>query len=480
MSNIAGAASLRLNWRDNSSDESGFKIERADSASNYVLIASVATNIQSYSDTNAIAGASYCYRVSAVNTVGSSAPTNAACATAPADSTAPTSPPPPTGTPPPDPTLTPPGKMWSDYVVSVKLRSADNDVIGVMFRYQDEDNYYRFTWFTEGKTRRLEKRVNGVFEVLAQDAVPYSTGQTYAVQIRASGSTLTVLVDGKTVFTVPDSSLSKGTIALYSYYNAGSSFDDVQVVDSVTGTTLLSDNFSDGNYVGWTVVDEGNDAGPALWKVANGTLVQSSNVGSTGGDNGRLGTYALYTRGNWSDYRMTLKLRSADNDMLGAMFRVQDANNYYRFSWERGTPRRRLWKREQGTFKLLAEDAVGYATHQTYSVEIIAQGASLKVNVDGKSVFAVTDKSFKSGAIGLYSSYNQGSFFEDVLVSDLVSKTTLLWDDFNDGNLAGWKVFDEAGTLSGPSSWAVVNGAVSQSTNIGSDATGHPGTFLLY
>src|SRR6185436_11363178 len=163
----------RLAWQDTSSDESGFKIERL-SGSTYVEIASVAANIASYSDGSLTGGASYCYRVRAFNATGPSQPTNAACATAPADTTTP--PPAPTPPPPSETTTSSPppatpahaGKMWTDYMVSLKLRSADNDVLGVMFRYQDEDNYYRFSWFAEGKSRRLEKRVNGVFQVLAQ------------------------------------------------------------------------------------------------------------------------------------------------------------------------------------------------------------------------------------------------------------------------------------------------------------------------
>jgi hypothetical protein len=56
----------------------------------------------------------------------------------------------------------------------------------------------------------------------------------------------------------------------------------------------------------------------------------------------------------------------------------------------------------------------------------------------------------------------------------------LLWDDFSDGNLAGWKAFDDPGTISGPSSWSVDNGTLVQGSDIGSDAAGHPGTFLFY
>jgi hypothetical protein len=348
-----------------------------------------------------------------------------------------------------------------------------------MFRYQDKNNYYRFSWSAEGKTRRLEKRVGGVVQVLAQDSLVYTTGQTYAVQISARGASLSVAVDGKTIFSVSDSALSKGSIALYSFYNNGSYFSDVRVQDPVTGNLLLAENFSDGNFVGWSTVDEGNDSGPSIWQVTNGAFVQSSNIGSTTA-NGRLGTYALYTRGNWGDYRMTLKMRASDDDFMGVLFRVQDSENYYRLMWGRGVPGRKLWKRENGVFKLIAEDAVPYNLNQTYGVEVIVQGSSLKVNIDGKAVFAVTDATFQRGAVALYCSYNEGTYFDDVLVEDLAAKATLLWDDFNDGNLAGWKVFDDPGTRNGPSKWTVANGMVAQTSNIGSDDNVRPGTFLLY
>ena len=489
-SGVANAAILRLHWQDTSSNESGFKIERLN-GTNYVEIASVGANTQSYSDSNLTGGANYCYRVRAFNATGSSPATNAACATAPNDPPVapPPSSPPPSSTPRPSSTPTPThppvtmpppvAKQWSDYVVSMKMRSADNDAVGVLFRYQDADNYYRFIWLAEGQSRRLEKRVNGVFQVLAQDSATYRTGRTYALQITARGSQLIVVVDGKTIFSITDTSLRQGTIGLYSFYNAGSRFDAVKVRDLATGNLLLADNFTDGNRVGWTIVDEGNAEGPSVWSVVNGALVQSSNIGSSV-DNGSLGTYALYTRGSWADYRVKLKMSSSDDDRLGVMFRFQDNDNYYRFSWNRASPGRRLSKHENGVYKILAEDTIPYVSNQIYSVEIIAQGNSLKVNIDGQAVFSVSDSSFSGGAVALYSSHNQGSMFDDVLVEDLTANTILLRDDFRAGNLHGWKVFDEPGTISGPSDWSAATGALIQRSNIGSDAVGHPGTYLLY
>src|SRR5262249_50872755 len=112
------------------------------------------------------------------------------------------------------------------------------------------------------------------------------------LEIAAKGATIEVYINGKVIFSVTDSSLLKGTIALYSSYNPGSSFDDVLVQDLTTGAVLLSDDFNDVAFAGWTIVDQGTDQRPSAWLVKNGSLVQSSNIGSN--TSASLGTYALY------------------------------------------------------------------------------------------------------------------------------------------------------------------------------------------
>ena len=156
-SNTSLAASLVLNWKDTSSNETGFKVERAlGTTGSFSQIASVGANMQSYTDSSISGGNTYCYRVRAYNSTGSSSPSNSACVNVTGSSgsrvggsgngstsgssggsTSPSS----GGSVIPISTSTTIEKQdipWTNYRFKVKLKSTDNDAIGVMFRYQDE------------------------------------------------------------------------------------------------------------------------------------------------------------------------------------------------------------------------------------------------------------------------------------------------------------------------------------------------------
>lgn len=359
---------------------------------------------------------------------------------------------------------------WTDYRLSVKLKSTDNDAMGVLLRYQDPNNYYRFVWKRQAKVRRIEKVQNGVRTVLGHDSVRYAVGQTYQLEITAQGQSLKVLIDGAEIFSVSDSSFAEGTLGLYSSGNQTTSFDDVAVEDLATGSVLLSEDFNDGLMRGWTVVDQNPSEGPSSWSAETGSLVQSSNV---------QGTFALYTLRNWTDYRLALEVRSSDNDSLGVMFRYQDNHNYYRFTWNTEDGFRRLEKVNDGLVTGLAEDSIAYVTGQSYDLEILAQGSTIEVRIDGSLTFSAQDSTLDRGGVALYSWYNQGSSFDNVVVEDLATGSLLLSENFNDGNLIGWTIVDQ-GTEEGPSAWSVESGALIQSGNLGSSTPASLGTYVLY
>jgi len=78
----ASAGQLQLTWTDNSNNENGFKIERKlGTTGTFGQIATVGVNVTTYTDTNLTDGATYCYRLAAFNSAGTSAYSAEGCAT---------------------------------------------------------------------------------------------------------------------------------------------------------------------------------------------------------------------------------------------------------------------------------------------------------------------------------------------------------------------------------------------------------------
>ncbi|MBN1676537.1 MAG: lamin tail domain-containing protein [Kiritimatiellae bacterium] len=87
-----GSTEIRLAWHDNSSDESGFKIERSPDGSSWAQIATVGANATAYTNTGLAPNTAYSYRVRAYNAAGNSGYSNTAGATTMDDAQPPAAP----------------------------------------------------------------------------------------------------------------------------------------------------------------------------------------------------------------------------------------------------------------------------------------------------------------------------------------------------------------------------------------------------
>lgn len=75
------ASKIQLNWTDNSSNETGFIVQRAAVNGSFSGIDSVSTNVTTYVDSNLTAATTYVYRILAYNSGGASNPSNTSSAT---------------------------------------------------------------------------------------------------------------------------------------------------------------------------------------------------------------------------------------------------------------------------------------------------------------------------------------------------------------------------------------------------------------
>jgi hypothetical protein len=210
---------------------------------------------------------------------------------------------------------------------------------------------------------------------------------------------------------------------------------DIYTVD-VTGNTwptyaflpVLEDNFDDGNFNGWMVVDEGTISAPSNWfNDAGVRLGQNNNIYSYNGQ-AMSGTYVVNGYFSAPDYILQADIRSTDNDGIGLMGRYTNPQNYYRFHWSQqdtnwdkdwtkpGFQRRVLDKCVNGVWTVLESDDIPYVIGQWYNVEMKFIGDKIQVYIDNILIFDVTDSSLASGAIALYSWGNQNSYFDNVKV----------------------------------------------------------------
>jgi hypothetical protein len=177
------------------------------------------------------------------------------------------------------------GYGWTDYTLYVDLMTierfpdGDKEDIGVMFGYQDPDNYYLLRWEENdyGDDRMLLwKFVDGVRTELHDPVyTDLKENQWYTLKIKLVGNYITVdkyknrPLDGhiylwERIFNVYDSSLSHGSIALFTWRNRGARFDDI-LVKKPDGDILLSEGFDYGRIDEWTAVDEAS--GSSQWEL---------------------------------------------------------------------------------------------------------------------------------------------------------------------------------------------------------------------
>ena len=117
---------------------------------------------------------------------------------------------------------------WKNYDWTVTVRPLDDDDVGVVFRFGDTDNYYRFSMSRQQSYQRLVKKVNGRFTLLARNGRAYTSNTPYVIRTLAVGSRIVVSVDGVVVFDVTDTSLTRGRIGVYTWGSSMTKFDSVR------------------------------------------------------------------------------------------------------------------------------------------------------------------------------------------------------------------------------------------------------------
>jgi tetratricopeptide (TPR) repeat protein len=121
-----------------------------------------------------------------------------------------------------------------DLVLHCHVNSGETDGIGIIFRYQDVNNFYFFLMDAQRNYRRIGKKVEGVFQDLKETAVDTANGYTvnndYEITVACVGNAFKVYLDQQEILSGRDPSLSNaGLVGFYAWGNAAARFLDLKV-----------------------------------------------------------------------------------------------------------------------------------------------------------------------------------------------------------------------------------------------------------
>ena len=233
---------------------------------------------------------------------------------------------------------------------------------------------------------------------LIQDPSAYGGANT----INASSGTIEIK------YTI--GTLGTGSVSLEGYAWAGklgpeegassnSVFGYCDPVDITVTFDGWSDDFSDGNYTGWTV-------GEGSWSVNSGAL---NNSGT-----GRTSIYA--GDASWTDISYTATVTPDSGTDVWVIFRVQDASNYYLYTLQSG----KLYALVNGTYKEIGSGTAGFNSQTAYTISVLLSGNAIKISSNRSQVLSFSDNTYSNGKIGFGSNGAKG-IFDNVQVTSTAS-----------------------------------------------------------
>jgi hypothetical protein len=329
----------------------------------------------------------------------------------------------------------------ADIYLRARLRSDSGGALGLLFRYRDQDNYYRFSMGRDGNYRRLVKSVNGTVTVLWEDAVQYVAGRSYDVTIRADGRWLSGFLDGLALFSVQDFDHSAGRVGVYASANPAARFENV-IVTSARRTAGP-----------WTVRDETRTAGPSRWRVRQNVLEQITLIGDGDSDTSAAGSLAVAGAVAWVNYRVSARMSCVTGGALGLVFRHQSDGNCYRLLIDAQNNARTLSKIVDGVPTTIWEAPMGYTSTDPVVLTVEASGANFTGYLNGEKLFQLGDSTFAAGAAGVGCWRNDSMVVKSFEVRELpLAASALFKDRFAQNQIGGW-IFTDQGSPRRVSRW---------------------------
>ncbi len=241
----------------------------------------------------------------------------------------------------------------------------------------------------------------------------YMNGSSTAIA-SVSGTTTSYTATGLAASTAYSFTV-KAKDAAANYSAASNTVSVTTDAASSSGTTLLSDDFEDGNANGWSVQG-------GTWSVVTDGTTKAYYA-----DNSSVTGRSYAGQSTWTDYAVSADAKVSTwntNGQLGLIARYTDQNNFYRMYYSVSSGTVVIAKKVAGTDTTLVQSSVLTApttgAYHTYKLEVV--GSTLNAYIDGVLAATATDSSLTSGYAGLIN-YKEQVHYDNIVVSDKAAPT---------------------------------------------------------
>jgi len=232
--------------------------------------------------------------------------------------------------------------------------------------------------------------------VTFSEAVAPASAQTkanYSLNNSATVASASLGADLRTV-TLATSTLSSGITYTVTVSNIEDRAGNVMAASAKKTFEYVpfcgwKEDFDDGTADGWT-------NGGGTWNVSGGKYSNSGSgrMESFGGD------------ADWDDITYACDITPGSGTDVWAIFRVQDASNYYLFTLQSS----KLYKLVNASYTQLATGSGSFSTGTTYHIKVELNGSSIAISSNGTQVLTASDGTFSKGKAGFGSNNNTGTF----------------------------------------------------------------------
>lgn len=156
-------------------------------------------------------------------------------------------------------------REFDDIVFEADVRSLPGVThYGLVFRYQDEENFYRLVVRPASDDFRVEKVISGQSDYASTGhvAYPMRANRWYDVRLACRGDRVEVWIDEERVFQRSGfGELDAGRVGVTNFDPVGAEFDSVRIRSADGKEVLFQDDFNSGKLDDWTTVGPDNVRG---------------------------------------------------------------------------------------------------------------------------------------------------------------------------------------------------------------------------